>query len=275
MVEWVENNWQIFVQIALVIISAIVIVWLVKRTVAKIKPRPTVGAAKISSEQQQRLDTVWKVIISAVRVVVWTVAVMIVLSLLGVQIGPILATAGVASFGLAFGAQNLVKDLISGLFTLLEGHYAIGDVVKIGGVSGVVEDLRLRSAVLRDLQGVVHIIPHSQVGVISNLTHQWSRAVEEFTLARDTDLDQAIGALKEAVDKLKADPDLASALQGEPEIVGLTGFDGSGMTVRVMLKSQPGAQWSVSRAYRTAIRKALAAKNIELGVPRQEVTLDK
>lgn len=192
-----------------------------------------------------------------------------------VDIGPLLAGAGILGLALSFGAQSLVKDVLAGFFYLVEGQFAPGDVIEVAGKSGVVERMTLRLVVLRDAQGTVHMIPNGQITTVSNMTRKWSRAVIDVGVAYGAEVDRALAVFRDEATKFAADPDWRARFDGEPEVVGVNSLDESAVTIRTLLRTQAGQQWAVGREFRRRIKNRLDQERIEIPFPQQMVHLRK
>ena len=202
-----------------------------------------------------------------------TVVVLAFLMILGtfMPIGPLLAGVGVLGLAVSFGAQSLVKDLISGAFMLVEGQFAVGDVVRVKETAGMVEKITLRTIVLRDINGIVHIIPNGTVETISNLTKSWSRALLEIGVAYKEDVDRVMEVMLDEAMKMYQDPDWEPLIVEEPVVPGVERFDDSAVTIRVMFKTLPLKQWDVARQYRRRIKIRFDAEGIEIPFPHRTI----
>jgi len=186
-----------------------------------------------------------------------------------IPIGPLLASVGVLGLAISFGAQSLMKDLISGAFMLAEGQFAVGDVVRVGETAGLVEKITLRTLVLRDVHGVVHIIPNGNIATLSNMTKSWSRAVLEIGVAYKEDVDRVMEVMLDEAMKMYEDPEWAPLLVEEPVVPGVERFDDSAVTIRIMFKTLPLKQWDVGRQYRRRIKNRFDAEGIEIPFPHR------
>jgi small conductance mechanosensitive channel len=191
-------------------------------------------------------------------------ALLMVLSTLGVNVTPMLASVGVAGLALSLGAQTLIKDIIGGVFILVENLYAVEDVIKVGAVSGSVERITLRSTHIRDAMGSMHIIPNGDVRVVSNLTRDWSRARVDVDLPYDEAFPRAQEAFEALLTSFVKTPTMAANLRGSPQIIGPTNLKGSTVTLHFVVKTAPGAQWEVSRALQKRILVVGHQEDIEL-----------
>ena len=222
------------------------------------------------TEREQRGQTISQLLRSVGTVSVLVLGVLLSLNVF-IDIGPILAGAGILGLAVSFGAQSLVKDVISGFFYLVEGQFAVGDVIEVAGKSGVVERMTLRMVVLRDVHGVVHMIPNGQITSVSNMTRTWSRAVVDVGVAYGTDLDRAIAILLDEARRLSGDPTWASRFDGDPDVVGVQGLDENQVTIRTLLRTHAGQQWAVEREFRRRIKKRLDQEGIEIPYPQRTV----
>lgn len=227
----------------------------------------------IMSEREKQAATLGKVIRNGLRAVVWGVALLMILLELGIEIGPILASVGVIGLAVGFGAQSLVKDFLAGMFVLIENQYNVGDVVQVAGVAGQVSKITLRTTVLRDIEGKVHVIPNGQIAVVSNLTRQWSRAVLDIGVAYKEDVDKVIAIMRDVGNELAADPKFAPLINQPPEIPGVQEFGDSAVMIRIMFTTKPIKQWDVAREFRRRLKKAFDANGIEIPFPHRTVYL--
>ncbi len=198
-------------------------------------------------------------------------ATMVTLSELGVDIGPMLAGAGVAGLAIGFGAQTLVKDFITGMFIMFEDSIHVGDVATVGGKTGVIEGITVRTVRLRDLSGTVHTVPFSSVDVIENWTKDFSYAVLDIGIGYREDVDYVIEVLREIGADLKADPDFAVNIIDDLEVLGLNEFADSAVIVRVRLKTKPITQWGIKREFNRRIKRRFDELDIEIPFPHQTI----
>lgn len=228
-------------------------------------------AGPVADERLQRRKTLGSVITTGGIAIIMTVTFMMVLDEIGIPLGPLLATAGIAGLAIGFGAQTLVQDVISGFFILLEDQYAIGDVIAAGGVDGIVEQVNLRTTILRDLHGVVHVIPNGEIRVLSNKTKGWSRAVLEIGVGYKEDPDRVIAILEEIAEEIHADPVFGALLIETPTVPGVEAFGDSSITIRMMAKTLPLKQWDVARELRRRIKHRFDAEGVEIPFPQRMV----
>jgi len=177
----------------------------------------------------------------------------------------------VLGLAVSFGAQSLVKDIISGTFMLLEGQFGIGDVIAVGDASGAVEKITLRTTVLRDIRGAVHIIPNGEITRVTNLTKAWSRAVLDIGVSYREDVDHVIAVLREEGERLHLDPEWRPLLLDPPEVPGVESFADAAVVIRMLARTLPEKQWDVARELRRRIKIRFAAEGIEIPAPHVSV----
>ncbi len=223
---------------------------------------------------QQRVDTLATVLRNVVSVVIWIVAVLVILADLGVDLAPLLASAGVATVVIGFGAQQVVRDYLAGLFMLLEDQFGVGDVIDMGEATGTVESVSLRVTRLRDVEGVVWWVPNGQVTRVGNQSQQWSRALLDIAVAPDTDAGRATEVIQQTADEMWHDPAWSSRLLAEPEVWGVEDIGVAGMLIRLVVKTVPLEQWDVARELRARLKRAFDAAGIRLPVQQQRITYE-
>ena len=206
-----------------------------------------------TARASQRARTMGEALASLWIAVVGFLAALMVLQQIGVNLGPLLAGAGIAGVAIAFGAQTVIKDYLSGLFILLEDQYGVGDVITIGTSTGTVEDLNLRVTRLRSSDGTVWFVPNGDVRAVGNLSMEWSRAVVDVTVAYDNDMPPILAALDEEVGLLARDPRWTAVLLDAPSVEGIHAMGTDGVTVRIVAKTEPRKQWEVARELRARV----------------------
>ncbi len=222
------------------------------------------------SVREKRGQTIAQLLHSVGRVVIVLVAGMLSLDIF-FDIGPLLAGAGIVGLAISFGAQSLVKDILSGFFILLENQFAVGDVIEVAGKSGTVERMTLRVVMLRDLRGVLHIIPNGQMTVVSNQTRGWARAVVEVGVGYDVDVDKALGVLRDEAEAFGRDPAWAVRLDGAPEVLGVESLADSAVMIRTLLRTLPGEQWAAAREFRRRLKLRLDREGIDIPYPQRTI----
>jgi len=222
-------------------------------------------------ERAKRARTLGNLIRNVVNTAVAAVAILMVLQELDINIMPVLTGAGIAGLAVGFGAQTLVRDYISGFFLILEDQVRVGDVANINGTGGLVEAINLRTIVLRDLSGTVHVFPNGAVNQMSNLTKDFSYHVLDMGVAYKEDTDKVVEALQAVAEELRKDPDYADKILGPLEVLGVDSFGDSAVVVKVRIKTVPIQQWAVGREFRRRIKKDFDARGIEIPFPHMSL----
>jgi small conductance mechanosensitive channel len=231
------------------------------------------GRAADDKEVEKRIDTLFGILHGIMRVVVSAVAIMLILRNIGIDIAPILAGAGVVGLAVGFGAQELVRDVISGFFMLLENHIRTGDVVQVNGTGGLVEKVGLRTIVLRDAAGIVHVFQNGKVSTLSNMTKEWSAMVFDIGVAYDTDIPLAIDTMTQVAEQLQLDPEYGPRILEKMEVFGVETFGPSEIVIKARIKTKPGEQWPVAREYRKRLKVAFDDAKISFPFPQRTVWL--
>lgn len=222
-------------------------------------------------EVQKRARTLAGVFVATAQVAIMGLTFFMLLSEVGINIAPVLAGVGVAGIAVGFGAQSLVKDIIAGLFLILENQYRIGDVVKIADVAGLVEDVNLRRTVLRDLDGVVHVVPNGEIRVASNFTREWSRVNLNVSVAYDTNLDQAIAVINRVCREMAEEEVWRSVILKTPQVLRVDKLGDSGIDIKIIGDTQPIKQWDVMGEIRKRLKEAFDKEGIEIPWPHTKV----
>jgi len=224
-------------------------------------------ASEPEIEVTKRIETLSHVIYRTAVVAVAIVAIVTLLPEFGINAGPMIAGLGLAGLAVGFGAQNLVRDVINGVFILVENQYGKNDVVSIGGISGLVEDINLRRTVLRDLDGTVHFIPHSQIGTTSNLTKGYSRVNFNVRVAYDSDIDKVFEVIDRVGKELAADPAFSAMIKDPPHALRVDNFTDTAIEVKVLGDTLPIEQWTVMGEMRRRLKKAFDEEGIVIPYP--------
>jgi small conductance mechanosensitive channel len=280
-----QGVWDWFVgaplDVVITVIAAIVIRWLLLRsigrvvtaTIAKSDARRTGDTSRASrvlahatgaahERHRQRTLTMGSLLRSSVTFIVAFVAILTVMDIVGINLAPVLATAGVGGVALGFGAQSLVRDFLSGIFMILEDQYGVGDVIDTGEATGTVEEVSLRVTRLRDGSGVVWYIRNGEVVRIGNKSQGWSTALVDIPVAYSENLDKVIPLIRSVVHDLDQNPDWQDKLLDEPQVVGVESITGSVVTIRVIAKTAPEEQYGVSREIRVRVKEAFDANDV-------------
>jgi moderate conductance mechanosensitive channel len=220
-----------------------------------------------------RIRTLMSVLWTIIAGLVWFTAVLTILGQVGVNVTPILASAGVVGLAVGFGAQNLVKDFVSGFFLILENQIRVGDVAIINGTGGLVEAITFRTIVLRDQAAVVHVFPNGSINTLSNMTKDWSAYVIDIGVAYKEDTDRVIEVMRRVASELQAEPQYGSVMLEPIEIIGVDGFSDSAVIIKARLKTLPIKQWMLGREYRRRLKKAFDAEKIEFPLPHRTLPL--
>lgn len=222
----------------------------------------------------QQLRTLAGVSYSVSVFVIVFLALMQVLQVLDINMGPLLASAGIAGLAIGFGAQTLVKDVINGFFILMENHYDIGDVVRIAGVSGTVESMTLRRTTLRDVDGAMHIIPNSEIKIVSNLTRDWAQVSMHVAVDYKENSERIVQLLTQVGSELKNDPTFEDALVSQPEVPGIERIAPGEVDYLMLVKTKPGQQYAITRELRRRIKDCFEKNNIQPAGPGRVYVVD-
>jgi small conductance mechanosensitive channel len=224
-----------------------------------------------SQESEKRVETLLRILQSVIRVIILGVFLMILLKKLGIDIGPILAGAGIIGLAVGFGAQELVRDYISGFFMLLENQIRVGDVAIINGTGGLVENIDLRTTTLRDFSGTTHIFQNGKIDTISNMSMEWSAMTFDIGVAYKEDVDQVIKIMKEVGEELGNDENFKDLIHEPLEVFGVDNFADSAIIIKARIKTKPIQQWTVGREYRRRLKYAFDKNGIEIPFPHTTV----
>jgi small conductance mechanosensitive channel len=256
------------------VVATLAVAYLAMQFVNLIASRLTAGTA--FTRQNVRIDTLRGVLASALRVLIVVAAFVAVLSELGVNVTALLAGVSILGLAVSFGAQSLVKDVITGFFILLEDQYGVGDVVRVngpGGLAGGVEAVSLRTTVLRDLEGTAHVIPNGEIKTVSVLSKDWARAVADIDVPYDVSLDQMLELLTQVATALHDDPEWNDKFLEPAEVLGVQALTPTAVTLRVLMKVQPKEQWPVSREFRRRIKNALDKAGLRVPLPQMSLAM--
>jgi small conductance mechanosensitive channel len=266
LLDWLRQAGTTILSIMLIIVIALLILRLLRVLVQRIVQRVLADTDQTPRELRQKAQTLATVVESAGRLVVFLVSGMMVLSSLGLEIGPLLASAGIAGLAIGLGAQSLIRDTINGFFILFENQYAIGDSIRVNEFSGTVEEVGLRRTVIRSTDGAAVIIPNGEVRMVENLSKGWSRAVIDIDTLASADDRQVSAILLELLQDITADPEIGALVLEPPEILGITAISPTGVTYRVLVKTEPQQQGRVERELRRRILAAFRERGIPLPV---------
>jgi small conductance mechanosensitive channel len=257
------------VSLGLILLVAVIVNVLARRYVRRLEQRAAElaeGTEREKLRQARRRATVANLLLSTFQIVVWSVVVMIILTSLGVNLGPLLATAGIAGVALGFGAQTIVRDTLSGFFILAENQFDVGDTVELQTaaepVSGTVEALTLRITTVRAFDGTLNIVPNGNILVTSNKTRGWGRAIVDLRLPYDQDVDQVRDILTELFDEIREVPPFEGALREGPDVLGIVQLTDAAEILRVVAETIPSKRWEIERVLREQMTNRLTQRGV-------------
>ena len=259
------NAVQGLIRIALIIVLAYVIMQLVRAGLNRLEAfllRATARSEDTALATSKRIKTLSSVIWTLSAGLLWFIVALVILSQIGVNIGPILAGAGVVGLAVGFGAQHLVRDLVSGCFLLIENQIRVGDIAIINGNTGIVEAVTFRTVILRDQAGVVHVFPNGTINTLANATLDWSAAAIDITLPFRVDTDRVIEIMRRVGTEMKAEKEFASIILEPLEVFGVETFSETTVTMKARFKTQPAQQYAVGREFRRRLKYALTAAGL-------------
>lgn len=259
-------------QIILILIVAYIAHLIFKRLSEKVVKKLVISRAGEDKEaEEKREKTLVKIIHGTVHAILVVVVAMMILSEIGIDIGPLIAGAGVVGIAIGFGGQYLVRDIISGLFIILENQYRVGDGVQIAGISGSVEDITLRKTVLKDLDGVVHHIPNGEITTVSNKTLGTSKINLDIGVGYETDIKKLIEVINSVCEELYSDPDFESDMLEAPKFLRISDLADSAVIVKIVGEVRPGKQWSLTGELRRRILERFRKEGIDIPFPQMVV----
>ena len=264
------------VAVVLLLVAAWLLHRLARRAIRRLVRRvhDDGGAGVLTTTRRaQRAEALGTLLSSVAGAVIWTVAGLMILDKLGLNLGPLLAGAGVVGIAIGFGAQALVRDFLSGIFMLVEDQYGVGDVIDTGAASGTVEAVSLRSTRLRSVDGIMWHVPNGEIRWVGNKSQKWSRALLDVPVPYDTDTVKAIALIRRVVEGMAAEPEWAGRMLGRPEVWGVERFDTMSLAIRTVVTTRPLQQWAVSRELRLRLKLAFDDAGIDLGPPAPMVWL--
>jgi small conductance mechanosensitive channel len=226
-------------------------------------------------ERRKRAQTIGRTLSRVLSSIIWVAALLMVLRVLDVDITPVLTGAGILGLAVGFGAQTLVKDVISGFFLILEDQVRVGDVAIVNGTGGSVEQINMRTIVLRDMEGTVHVIPNGEIRTLANRSKDFSYYVLDLGIDYADDVDTAVDVVRETAAELQADPAFAPRILEPLEVLGVDNFAASSVSLRFRIKTLPLSQWDVGRELRRRVKKAFDRRGLRMPVQQIEVTMRK
>jgi small-conductance mechanosensitive channel len=259
-------------KVVVILAVALIIVLVVRRVIPKlIKARIPKIREEAPDQLAVRSKTLSQVIVQVVSAIIWIVALVMILSVLGVNIAPLIVGIGVAGLALGFAAQNIVRDYLHGFFIIMEDWYRVGEVAVIQGTGGLVENITLRRTILRDLNGTLHIFPNSQVEQASNMTRDWSRVNLDVTVAYKENLDNVIQVINEVGQGMKDDPNWGQDLLTAPAVTRVNNLGDHGVEIKILADTKPIKQWGLMGELRKRLKDRFDAEDIEIPWPHTKV----
>lgn len=255
------------VRIALIVIGAFVLRWVLVNLVMRIT-KGIVASEEADQGRKKRLETLSRIFVVATTLVVWILAGLLVLDQLGIAIGPFLAAAGIAGVAVGFGGQYIIRDLITGVFIIMENQYRIGDVITIDTITGTVEDITLRTTMVRDLDGVAHHIPHGTIQRVSNHSKQFARVNLDIGVAYSSNLDKVIEVINRVGRELAEDPQWSEDILEPPQFRRVQELADSAILLKVLGEVKPLRQWDVAGEFRKRLKRAFDEEGIEIPFPQ-------
>ena len=262
--------WQKLVQLASIWAIGWIAWRLVRLVARRIESAVDDGNDLVLSAAEKRGQTIAQLVRSIGRAVILIAVALLSLNLF-VDIRPVLAGVGILSLAVSFGAQSLVKDFIAGFFILFENQFVVGDVIQIGDKSGVVERMTLWMVVLRDLRGVVHLIPNGSITAVSNMTRSWARAVVDIAVGYDIEIDRALTVISDELRRFEADPPWKERIEPGSEVLGIDSLGDNGITIRTLIRTAAGDKWDAAREFRRRLKNRFDAEGIEIPYPQRTI----
>jgi len=269
--DWLlQHGTRILIILALCVAVYIVMKKTIPGTIGRTLPKTMEGQPEV--EIEKRKATLTRLLMGMIGVVIIVIGIFLVLTELGINIAALIAGFGVVGIAVGFGAQSLIKDLIAGFIIMIENQYNMGDVIKVAGVVGVVEAVNLRRTLLRDLDGILHVVPNGEIKVTGNFTKMWSRAHLNISVAYKEDLDQVMSIIRKTWEELAQDPHWGQFIISKtPWLLRVNAFEDSGIIIKVVGETQPIKQWDVMGELRRRIKKVFDEHGIEIPWPHTKV----
>jgi len=267
--DWVLGSGS---QIVILLTVGLIIYKFIKPLIAKVIRRVVTSDPSLSAEEEvRREDTLIQIMSGTIKISTVVFVFLMILSEFGIDIAPLIAGAGVIGLAFGFGGQYLVKDVITGLFIILENQYRVGDVVKIAGIAGLVEDISLRVTILRDLDGTVHHIPHGDVTTVSNMAKGFARVNMNIGISYNADVDKVKEIINRVGNELAEDPEFKEKIIDTPKYVRIDSFDDSSVSLKILGETKPLAQWEIAGELRIRLKRAFDKEGIEIPFPQMVI----
>ncbi|MDD4637451.1 MAG: mechanosensitive ion channel family protein [Bacteroidales bacterium] len=266
---WLLNHG---IKIVLIAVGYLILNSILKKLVQRSIRISVRGGNYVSKEAEtKRENTLIRICTGVIRISLLSISTLMILSEVGLEIGPILAGAGIVGLAVGFGGQYLIRDIISGLFIIVENQYRVGDVVNFDGTGGLVEDISLRMTTIRDLDGTVHHIPHGEIKKVANLSKTYSRVNMNIGVSYNSNIDHVIKVVNQVGKELAEDPKWKDAIISAPQFLRIDGFADSAIVIKILGDTQPIKQWEVSGELRKRIKVAFDKEGIEIPFPQRVI----
>jgi len=269
-------SWEVVMgtafRITLIVCSAYIVVFFLRMGLSRLRKRlldSQQQEGEPPSETEKRVETIIRLLRQAALITIWVTVILVVLREFGVEITPIIASAGIVGLAVGIGAQNLVRDIIAGFFIILENQVRVGDVAVVNGTGGLVERINFRTIVLRDLGGVVHVFPNGTINTLSNLTSSWSAYIFDIQVAYRENTDHVIEVMRRVGEELKEDEKFGPFMVAAPEIFGVDAFKDSAVVIKGRVRTKPIRQWDVGREFLRRIKLAFDQEGIQIPYPHR------
>lgn len=265
--DWLyQTGWKIIIIVGFCLGPYLVIRHFVPTAIRRTVKRQMRRKPKV--EREKRANTLIRLVTTLSAISLGILAFFLILAQLEINITAAIAGLGIMGVAVGFGAQHLIRDLITGFFILFENQYNVGDVIRVGNIAGGVEEISLRRTILRDLDGARHIIPNGEIKIVSNLTQEWSRAHLNISVAYKEDLDRVMALMRRTWEEMTQDPEWSRFIIAKtPWLLGVDEFGSSGITIKMVGETQPIKQWDVMREYRRRIKKVFDKEGVEIPWP--------
>ncbi|MGE3886126.1 MAG: mechanosensitive ion channel family protein [Vicinamibacterales bacterium] len=268
--EWVARTG---LRIGIIVLLALAATRLARSTIARAEHEMAAGGSVADIERRKRAQTIGRTFNRFLSALIWIAALLMVLRAIDVDITPVLTGAGILGLAVGFGAQTLVKDVISGFFLIVEDQVRVGDAAIVNGTGGTVEQINLRTIVLRDLEGTVHVFPNGEVKTLANRSKDFSYYVLDIGIDYGDDVDAAIDVVRTTAAEMQGDPAWGPHILEPLEVMGVDDFGASAVSLRFRIKTAPLSQWGVGRELRRRVKKAFDAHGLRIPVQQIEVTM--
>lgn len=270
MIEWLKIHG---LKILIIIVIGLIVYFIFQRIIPRIIRRTVTlqMRRKPQIEIQKRSKTISRVLRNTIGILIGMLVLFTILAEIGISIGPALASLGILGLAVGFGAQGLVKDIINGLFILLENPYGVGDVVKVAGIAGLVEEINLRRTILRDLDGIVHYVPNGEINIASNFTREFSRVNMNISVGYGENLDRVIAVINSVCSEMVKEKEWNQKIIKTPQVLRVDALGESGIDIKILGETQPIAQWDVMGELRKRIKAEFDKQGIEIPWPHTKV----